>query len=470
MNRLLLAAATITTCLPALAQSDYWIANRASSDIMRVSEWGSVLERVATPTTLRSCTVAPDGKVWIVRFIQTTIDIYDPVTATFTTATSPLGSAYQIAFDAAGTAWVTNSASALHQFDAAGNFLQTITLPFGSTLGITIDGLGNKWVAHRVAPASVTRVDAAGVVTNFPIVGATALLPIGPIADYRGIGQPSHIWVTGDSASQIAEIDGATGATLNLYTLPFASVAYPPTFDRNGRIWVSSFGNGNVVQLDQANGNVLQALTIAPSNGAISTDNFGRIRLASRVTFSGVGPPCEVRRVDPATGAVEIPTLLQFGAFSATGTQSALSTQFQYSLVVNQTGDLDGDLEANVTEILNGTSPTDATSNTNFRVETFGTTLNGSTASFEVQAAPTTLWVLGFAGALIAPTPIPGFGGTLRLDLTTLVLTSAGVGSQSLPIAIPANPALAGFEFFGQGVTFNGASFDFQNLTGMKIW
>lgn len=470
MHHLHFTAAVIATCLPTLAQGNYWIANRASSDIMRVSEWGSVLERVATPTTLRGCTVAPDGKVWIVRFIQATFDIYDPATATFTPVVLPSGSAYAIAFDAAGHGWVTNGGTAVHEYDAAGVFVASYTMPFSSTLGITIDALGNKWVAHRVAPASVSRIDPSGTVTNFPITGATTFLPVGPVADYRGIGQASHIWVTGDSANQLAEIDGSTGLTLNLYSLPTTSTAYPPTFDKNGRIWVSSFGNGTVAQIDQTNGNVLLNLTLTPNNIGITTDNFGRIRTTSRVTFSGVGPPCEVRRLDPTTGALEIPTLLQFGAFNAAGTQWQLSTQFQYALVVNQTGDMDGDAEANVAEILNGTSPTDPTSTSNFRVESFGSTANGSTPTFEVLASPITLWVVGFATAVIAPTPIPGFGGTLRLDLSTLASTSAGVGSASLPLALPPNPALAGAEVFTQGVTFNGVGFDFQNLSGIKVW
>ena len=468
MTRLILAAAVLCVAAPALAQTDYWIANRASSDIMRVSEWGSVLERVATPTTLRNCTEAPDGKVWIVRFIQTTLDIYDPATGSFSTAASPGGSFYQAAFDAAGTAWVTNGGSDLHNFDANGNFIQTIPLGVASGLGITIDGLGNKWVAHRVAPASLTRVDANGTVTNFPLVGVSTMLPIGPVADYRGFAQPSHIWVTGDSSSEVVEVDGATGATLNVYTGPFGAVAYPPTFDLNGRIWVSAYGNDNVVQLDQTNANVLLALHLAPRNGAITTDNFGRIRTSSRVTFSGVGPPCEVRRLDPLTGALEIPTLLTLGGFSATGTQSSISTQFQYSLVVDQLGDIDGDGEVNWAEVTSGTSPSDPASNSSLRIESFGSTQNGSTANFEVQTAG--IWAAGFATALGAPITVPGFGGALLLDPVALVSTSAGVGSASLPIAIPGNPALAGFEFFLQGVSFNGVSFNFQNVTGMLVW
>jgi streptogramin lyase len=465
-----LAVAAVLFAIPALSQSSYWIANRASLDLMRVSEWGSVLERVPTPTTLHNCVRAPDGKVWVMRFGSATIDIYDPATATFSTAVLAGGTALSIAFDAAGTAWVTGNLNSVTNFDANGAVVQTIGLPVTSAQGITIDGAGNKWIAHRIAPASVSRVDPSGVATNFPIAGATALLPIGIVADYRGIAQPSRIWVTGDSAAQLAELDGSTGATLKLYTIPFASVSYPPTFDRNGRIWVSSFGNANIAQIDQTNGAVLTAITLPPSNTQITTDNFGRIRATSRITFSGVGPPCEVRRLDPATGAVEIPTKLQFGAFSATGTRAPLSTQWQYCLVVNPIGDLDGDGDANFTEVTNGTSPTDPASNNGFALESFGSTQNGATPTFAVTAQPAQLWIVAFSLGLVPPTPVPGFGGTLRIDPAQQVLSAAGLGNGSLPIAIPGNPALVGFEFFAQGVTFNGVGFDFRNLSGMLVW
>ena len=470
MQPLRLAAAAALFAIPALAQSSYWIANRASLDLMRVSEWGSVLERVPTPTTLRTCVRAPDGKVWVVRFGSATVDIYNPATATFSAAVLAGGTALNIAFDAAGTAWVTNGGTLLTNFDASGALIQTITLPVTAAQGVTIDGFGNKWVAHRASPASVTRVDPSGVATNFPIAGATTLLPIGIVADYRGLGQPSHLWVTGDSAAQLAEIDGATGATLNLYPVPFTSVSYPPTFDRNGRIWVSSFSNANIVQIDQTNGTALTTIALPPSNTQITTDNLGRIRATSRVTFSGVGPPCEVRRLDPATGAVEIPTKLQVGAFSATGTQAPVSTQWQYSLVVTPFGDLDGDGDANVSEILNGTSPTDPDSNNGFAVESFGSTQNGATPTFAVTAPATQLWVVAFSLGLVPATPVPGFGGALRIDPIQQVFSAAGVGNSSLPIAIPGNPGLVGFEFFAQGVTFNGVGFDFRNLTGMLVW
>jgi streptogramin lyase len=460
-----LAAAALTLCAFAMAQENYWVANRTTSDIMRVSAWGSVLDRVPTPTNLRSCFVDPDGKVWIVRFIQPTFDIYDPITATMTTAIPlPSGNAFGIAFDSAGHAWISNGASAVHEFDPSGAFLQTITLSAGAALGITIDANGNKWVAHRVTPASVSRIDALGVPTNFPL-GITTMTPGQIIADYRGIGNPSHLWVTGDGAAQVIEVDSATGATLNIYSVPVTSLG-PPVFDRTGRIWLSSFANGTILQLDETNGSVLQTLTFPPNNIQMSVDNLGRIRATSR---SAAGVPCEVRRIDPVTGALEIPTVLTFGGFNGTGTQAALSTQFQYCLVVDPFGDMDNDGEANFSEIIGGTSPTDLASNSSFSVESFGVTQNGSTPTFDV-IAPGTLWIVGFAGALIAPTAIPGFGGNLQLDLTTLVTTTAGVGNGSIPIGIAPNPALAGIEFFAQGVIFDGVGFQFRNLSGMKIW
>ncbi len=462
-TRLVLAIAGF--CMPALAQESFWIANRASSDIMRVSSWGSVLERVPTPTTLRSCTTAPDGKVWIVRFIQATFDIYDPATGTFTPVQSPGGSPFQIAFDAAGTAWVSNGASAVHTFDPAGNFLLTYTLTATAGLGITVDADGNKWIAHRATPASVSKIDTAGVVTNYVIPGAS-MQPTAIVADFRGLLTSSHMWVVGDGTAQLAEID-VSGTTLNVYSLPTSSVG-SLTFDRNGDIWCGSFGNGTLLQVDETNGNILNTYSSTPNILGLAMDSQGRLLASIRVTFSGVGPPCEVRRIDPATGGLEMPTVLTLGGFGALGTQAAISTPWQYSLVVDPLGDLDGDGEGNWTEIQGGTSPIDASANSSFRVESFGVTQNGSTPSFGVNS--TLLWVVGFSLALIPPTPVPGFGGTLSLDLTTLVATASGLGNTSLPIALPADPALIGFEFFAQGVSFNGVGFDFRNVTGIKVW
>lgn len=464
---LLLAAATA----PALAQDGYWIANRASSDIMKISAWGSVLQRIAMPSTLRSAHTAPDGKVWVVRFGQPTVDIVDPATATITQVASTLGSPYEIAFDAAGDAWVCGGTGVQH-FTAAGVLVQAYPLTATAPLGITIDSSGNKWIAHRATPASVSRIDPTGVVTNFPLTGATTL-PVKIIADYRGLFTPSHIWVTGDGTAQLVELD-EQGTVLNVYATPLAAES-AATFDKNGRIWVcSTAASNNLLQIDQTNGSVLATYTNPNGAISVSTDSFGRILATARVTFSGVGPPCEVRRWNPTTGDLEVPALLQSGAFNAAGTQTAASTPFQYSLVVNPLGDLDGDGEPNYAEVLAGTSPIDRWSSSVYSVNTTGISSIGNAPSFDSQAAPTTFWLLTFSFGLVAPgtgITLPGFGGEMLLDpVLGLGATVSGLGSSSLPLPIPNDPSFQGIEIFAQGFAATGAVVQFTNVTGVKFW
>jgi streptogramin lyase len=458
------------TALPVLAQEGYWVANRASSDIMKISPWGSVLARVATPTTLRGLTVAPDGKVWIVRFIQSTFDIYDPATNTITPVTSQLGSPYEIAFDAQGNAWISGG-TGVQQFSASGAFIQSYPLTAAAPLGITVDTTGNKWIAHRTSPASVSRIDPNGVVTNYPLVGVTTQ-PTKIIADYRGFQTASHMWVVGDGTAQLLEIDDQ-GTLLNNYALPITSVG-SVCFDKNGDIWVGSFGNGALLRIDRNTGGVLGTFSVPPNILGLSCDSYGRILTVARVTFSGVGPPCEVRRVDPATGLVEVPTLLQSGSFNASGTQWPVSTPFQYAMVVSQLGDMDGDGEVNYLEALNGTSPIDPLSSSVCSVNTTGVTSIGSTGTFGVQTGAGSFWLLTFSFGLVAPgsgITLPGFGGELLLDpLLGLGVTVSGVGSAGLALSIPNDPSYQGQQWFTQGFVVGGATVQFTNVSGMKFW
>lgn len=292
------------------------------------------------------------------------------------------------------------------------------------------------------------------------------MLPVTIVADFRGLFMSSHIWVIGDSSGDLVELDAA-GNTLHIYPSG-ATSASGLTFDLSGNIWVCSSA-GALVNIDSTNGNVINTFTLSPGAIALATDSQGRVLATTRVTFSGVGPPCEVRRIDPATGSVEVPGYLHFASFDGSGTQSAISTPFQYSLVVDPIGDLDGDGEVNYVEITGGTSPIDAASTSTFRVETFGTTAIGNSPTVAVQASATTLWVLGYSLGLIPPTPVPGFNGQLVIDPTLLVTTTFGVGNGSASVAIANDPTLVGFEFFVQGVTV-AATLDFQNASGIKVW
>ena len=173
-------------------------------------------------------------------------------------------------------------------------------------------------------------------------------------------------------------------------------------------------------------------------------------------------------RVDPATGIVEVTNELEIGGFAAAGTQSAVSTPYQYALVVDQLGDLDGDGDVNFAEIQAGTSPIDARSNQAFSVHTAGSTALGSTASIEVATG--TAWVLGFAGGLTTPMPVAGFVGELKLDLTTYQGSISGIGSASRSLPIPNLPVLAGLDLHLQAVAFVGGSLAFRNLSGVHVW
>ena len=86
-----------------------------------------------------------------------------------------------------------------------------------------------------------------------------------------------------------------------------------------GRVWVGSFGNDGLFEIDPQTGVVLNTYPVVNSTGTfqringLAVDTLGRILCTQRITFSGVGAPCEVQRVDPATGAMEVPMVLSTG-------------------------------------------------------------------------------------------------------------------------------------------------------------
>lgn len=387
--------------------------------------------------------------------------------------TNPLGSPLDIAFNAQGTAWLSGG-SVVGNYDASGQWIQTYQLGVGSSVGITIDDSASKWIAHREIPGSVSRIDAAGNIVNFAVTGNN---PIRPIADYRGPLAASHVWVTCDDGGALLELD-SNGTELHNYTMPVASIGgVGPVFDRNGDIWVGSYG-GDLFQVDPGNGAVLNTYTImSPSTGvqtlsALSVDTLGRILCTQRITFSGVGPPCEIQRMDPATGAIEVVTLLQFGGASAAGSQAAVSTPFQWALVVNPLGDADGDGDSNHDEIaVLGTSPIDATSSSEFSVDTTGSTQTGSTPIINVQTA--SAWAIGFSGGLRCPGLLePGFLGTYLLDpATAFPVTIGGIGATNTPLPIANNVALMGIELHMQGVIVTASlQLELRNVSGIVVW
>ena len=479
--------ATAMLALPLAAQEkSYWIASRFSSDLTEVTPSGSVLSRIDMGVNLRAAQVNPtDGKIWALQIFSADFYIVDPVTAAISGPfTNPGGSGYGIAFDAAGHGWLPGGTS-VTEFDQAGAVVNTYALGVPAPLGISIDNNGNKWIAHRQTSGSVSRVDSAGVVTNFPVSGGN---PVGCMADFR-LGSDSHIWVTCDNGGALLELDQA-GTELNNYTMPATSIGgIGPVFTDfiisgvpgDGRIWVGSFAGSGLFEFDPyANGPgpndgaVVNTYTVASSSGAytgingLSVDTRGRLLCTQRVTFSGVGPPCEIQRVDPATGAIEVPILLTSGGVNTEGSQTAATSSYQWSLVVAPLADTDLDGDSNQSETIAGTAPLDATSSSLFSVDTTGSSQIGNTVSINVQGS--SAWVVGFSDGLVCPgVPVPGFLGNVML--TNLITTLGGVGTGTTPIALPNNAALQGQEFHMQGVIVTPAlQLELRNVTGIVIW
>lgn len=460
-----LLALQVSWLAPCSGQETYWVANRRTNDIHEVDPGGVTLRSIPLASNLRSAHRAPDGKIWVIRFIQSSFDVVDPATGQFTTFVHPGGSTYQVAFDRAGHAWMTAGAT-VAEFDANGGLINTIQVP-ANALGITVDSVGNKWIAHRSSPAAVSRIDAVtGAVTTHPLGAITSMLPVSIIADYRGFasGQPSHIWVIGDSSGDVGEFD-EQGNFVALHSTPLSSLS-GITFDLNGQVWVSN-RSGVLLALDTTGAVVQQfALGVVDSLG-LATDFMGRIWSTDRVTFNCTTPPCppcEVKRIDPTTGVVEVPALVGYG------TQSALSTSFAYATVVDPLGDLDGDGSVNIFEILNGTMPEDPQSN-GLHIGTTGSSQVGGLVRVDtVSLTPTTSSVLFSSGAA-APTSIGGIAGTFQMALPILVATPVTANSSSLALPLPLDPSLAGVELFVQGLVLTGQpGFSFANRNSIRIW
>ncbi len=460
--------ATTLATLPALtAQESYWVASRRTNDLHQVDPGGNILNTVTLSVNLRSAHQAPDGKVWVVRYIMPTFDIYDPATGIATPVTAASGNPYSIAFDAAGHAWVSGGSS-VEEFDANGNPLNSYLLSAGSPLGICVDNGGNKWIAHRTSPASISRIDGTtGVVTNHLFGTTTNMQPVDVIADYRDFttSQPSHIWVIGDGSGDIAEFD-AQGNFLNLYPTSFSSIS-GITPDLDGDLWIVN-RSGSLAEYDTA-GNQLNSFALPTTDAlGVSVDFLNRVWVTDRVTFnctSAPCPPCLIHRVDPATGTVEVP------AETGIGTQDQLSTMFEYAMIVDPLGDLDGDSAPNAIEAVNRLSPLDPQSLT-LSVSTTGSSQLGGNLSidFFTSGASTTSSAL-FSAGTSAPQTFPGLVGSLLIALPAPVSLPVQAGAYSVPLAIPNDPALADIAVYLQAVIVSGPNGpEFANRTSFRTW
>lgn len=449
----------------AAAQETYWVPNRFSNDVHEVTAFGKVVRNVVLASPVRGVHQAPDGMLWVVHF-SGPITRYDPIANTQSAVATSLGSAYELAFDAQGHAWVSGG-TGVEEFDASGTSLQTYPLTASAPLGITVDASGNKWIAHRAGPpGSLSRIDAVtGQVSNHPLPASSLILPTKVYADYRGILQPSHVWVVGDNrgAAELVEFDSA-GTWLNTYIIAAGSSVGLGSIaeDLAGNLYVGAFSSGTVYQIDRNTGVILQQFPNPPSTTGLACDGFGALWATTRLGNATTSPASEMHRLDSATGAIE--SLATVGIAASW----AMSTRFQHALVVDQIGDLDGDGAANITELLAGDSYNDACSFNGLTVASRGVTATGNTARLDFGAA-TFVYAYSF-GLLASGLPFPGFRCALQLDPVTMFVAGVVVGPGSVSLPIPANPALVGKELYTQAAGIGAGGSGFTNVSGVRIW
>lgn len=467
MKQRQLAFLPLLLAATAMAQETYWVPNRFTNDMHEVTAYGHVVRSVPLSVSPRGVHTAPNGKLWIVPFSGAMV-VYDPVTNTQSNVSFSLGSAYEVAFDAQGHAWVSGG-TGVEEFDATGTSIATYPLPAGAPLGITIDSQGNKWVAHRVGPpGSVSRIDGTtGAISNHPLPAGSLILPTKVYADFRGILQQSHIWVIGDNrgAGELVEFDSA-GTLLNTYVLGLGSTFAFGSIceDLQGRLYVGNFSNGNVHQVDRATGTILQTFAAGGPVLGLATDGFNGVWATVR-TANAATPPSFVKRLNTLSGAIEVQATI------GGGSSWAMSTRWQYAMVVAPFGDVDGDGALNFAEPLNGDSPFDAYSLGGQTFKTRGVTQIANTCTLEFVG--NTGFFFTFAGGIVPPASgvvIPGIGNKVLLDTTTLYPGSSFVfGPVSIPLTIPNNPAYTGSVVHMQAMAA-GAILAFTNVTGIKLW
>ncbi len=447
--------AILSTAALGVCQEKYWAAGGAGA--VQIDSSCHAHQTVA-PTGGRDIAVAPDGKVWIANGAVT---ILNPDGTLFTTIT-PTISAYSLAFDRNGHAWVSGTTNAVEQYDPAGVFVQSYVLPATNARQICVDADGNKWIAHRSGPpGSLSRIDGVtGVVTGHPLPATSLILPIGIFADSRGLLGGSHIWTVGDNrgAGEVVEFDSAGNWVSTTVVSASARLQWlSGDLDATGRttgIWVGDWGNGNLHRVDTTTLAVTTPNTFPFGVVGVTFDGHGDLLVSLR---AGTG----FLRVDPATGVTRSSAVINATTHA--------STRWQYAAVVDPLGDLDGDAQANVAEIMGGASPFDGCSRVDASLSTGGTMAIGGTMTLDAMAAPGTLTLVAFAtGMAASPLVLPGIGCQADVDPATILAAVALIGPASLNLNIPNDPGFVGFRMLAQAL--NDGAPRFTNVTPIKFY
>jgi hypothetical protein len=204
-----------------------------------------------------------NGDIFIANYANSSSTAYSTSGATIGAG---LGSSYAafpvaVAADNSHGVWIANLGDdTVTHVDQNGNLLANPNCCDGAN-GIAVDAYGNAWVANYYGN-SFSEVSSAGVtlINNAPVVGpAYSSYPAG-----ISIDAAQNIWIANYRGESFSEIAGAnaitpttTGTMLSpVYGYGFSGLRpasplillpYGIVPDRSGNIWISNFGNNNLV-------------------------------------------------------------------------------------------------------------------------------------------------------------------------------------------------------------------------------
>ncbi len=155
---------------------------------------------------------------------------------------------YNVAIDAAGDAWVTNTAgSSVIELTPSGSVGTTLTGSLVGPKGIAIDKSGNVWVANPSLGTVVKFAGGAGTGTAYTV-------GTGPVA--LAIDSAGTAWVANQLSNSISAVTASgtvTSYSTGLGLSGPAGVAIDSiTGSGGGNVYVANSGGGNVVKLTNA--------------------------------------------------------------------------------------------------------------------------------------------------------------------------------------------------------------------------